>query len=85
MQSSMRTAPDFRNSPAASGNNAFPRLRPDGKRFVYRTFSRDGNGLRIMDLETKAVTELTDGYDNFPLWSPRGDLIMFARLVERRV
>ena len=23
---------------------------------------------------------LTNGYDNFPLWSPRGDLIMFARL-----
>ncbi|KAA6456218.1 hypothetical protein DYQ86_25800 [Acidobacteria bacterium AB60] len=37
-------------------------------------------GLRIMDLDTKAVTRLTDGYDNFPLWSPRGDVIMFARL-----
>ena len=35
-----------------------------------------------MDLITKAVTNLTDGYDNFPLWSPRGDLIMFARLSE---
>jgi Tol biopolymer transport system component len=23
---------------------------------------------------------LTKGYDNFPLWSPRGDLIMFSRL-----
>lgn len=33
-----------------------------------------------MDLATRAVTNLTDGYDNFPLWSPRGDLIMFARL-----
>jgi Tol biopolymer transport system component len=33
-----------------------------------------------MNLETKAVTTLTKGYDNFPLWSPRGDLIMFARL-----
>ncbi len=62
------------------GNNAFPSFSPDGKRFVYRSFSRDGNGLRIMDLDTRAVTKLTDGYDNFPLWSPRGDLIMFARL-----
>jgi Tol biopolymer transport system component len=26
------------------------------------------------------VTTLVDGYDNFPLWSPRGDLIMFSRL-----
>jgi Tol biopolymer transport system component len=25
------------------------------------------------------VTALTAGYDNFPLWSPRGDLIVFSR------
>jgi Tol biopolymer transport system component len=49
---------------------------------VYRAFEKDGYGLRIMDLETKAVTVLTHAYDNFPLWSPRGDLIMFARLVD---
>ena len=35
-----------------------------------------------MNLETKAVTTLTGEYDNFPLWSPRGDLIMFSRLVD---
>ena len=57
-------------------------MAPDGKRFVYRTFGPDGEGLRIMNLETKAVTTLTDGYDNFPLWSPRGDLIMFSRAAE---
>jgi Tol biopolymer transport system component len=28
------------------------------------------------------VTTLTDGYDNFPLWSPRGDLILFSRQAE---
>ena len=33
-----------------------------------------------MSVETKAITTLTSGYDNFPLWSPRGDLIMFSRL-----
>ena len=27
----------------------------------------------------QGVTMLTKGYDNFPLWSPRGDLIMFSR------
>jgi Tol biopolymer transport system component len=32
-----------------------------------------------MNLETRAVTTLTSDYDNFPLWSPRQDLIMFAR------
>jgi TolB protein len=35
-----------------------------------------------MDLQTKAVTKLTSEYDNFPLWSPRGDLILFSRLIE---
>jgi Tol biopolymer transport system component len=35
-----------------------------------------------MNLETKGITALTREYDNFPLWSPRGDLIMFARLVD---
>jgi Tol biopolymer transport system component len=63
-------------------NNAFPSFAPDGKRFVFRTFENDGYGLRIMDLETKAVTALTREYDNFPLWSPRGDLILFSRLVD---
>jgi Tol biopolymer transport system component len=35
-----------------------------------------------MEVETKKATPLTDGYDNFPLWSPGGDLIMFSRLAE---
>ena len=63
-------------------NNAFPSFAPDGKRFVFRAFQKDGSGLRIMNLDTKAVTTLTSEYDNFPLWSPRGDLIMFSRLVD---
>jgi len=49
---------------------------------VYRTFGPDGDGLKIMNIETNAVAMLTKGYDNFPLWSPRGDLIMFSRQVE---
>jgi Tol biopolymer transport system component len=72
----------FRDLTSGLGNNAFPSFAPDGKRFVYRTFDKDGYGLRIMNLETKAVTTLSGEYDNFPLWSPRGDLIMFARLVD---
>jgi Tol biopolymer transport system component len=54
-------------------------MAPDGRRFVYRTFGPEGDGLRIMNMETHGVTTLTKGYDNFPLWSPRGDLIMFSR------
>ena len=69
----------FREVTTGPNNNGFPSMAPDGKRFVYRTFGADGDGLRIMNLETKAVITLTDGYDNFPLWSPRGDLIMFSR------
>jgi TolB protein len=72
----------FQELTSDSANNAFPSFAPDGKRFVYRTFSKDGYGLRIMNLETKAVATVTREYDNFPLWSPRGDLIMFSRLVD---
>jgi len=64
------------------GENVGVSMSPDGHRFVYRTFGPDGEGLRIMDIETKRVTLIASGYDNFPLWSPRGDLIMFSRQVE---
>lgn len=72
----------FQEITSGKDNNAFPTFAPDGKRLVYRTFSKDECGLRQMDLETKAVTKLTSEYDNFPLWSPRGDLILFSRLIE---
>jgi TolB protein len=63
-------------------NNAFAWFAPDGKRIVYRTEGPDGEGLRIMDLEDHSVKVLTDGYDNFPVWSPRGDLIAFMRRID---
>jgi len=69
----------FRELTSGPNNNAFPSMSPDGGRFVYRTFGPGGAGLRIMDIETKQVTPIASGYDNFPLWSPRGDLIMFSR------
>jgi len=72
----------FQELTSGSDNSAFPSFAPDGKRFVYRTFTKDGYGLRVMNLETRAVTSLTAAYDNFPLWSPRGDLIMFSRLID---
>jgi len=70
----------FRELTVGPNNNGFPSLAPDGTRVVYRTFGPDGDGLRIMNLSTGASTTLTKGYDNFPLWSPRGDLIMFSRI-----
>jgi TolB protein len=69
----------YRELTSGPNNSGFPSMSPDGKRFVYRSFGADGDGLRVMNVETRAVTTLTSGYDNFPLWSPRGDLIMFSR------
>ena len=63
-------------------NNGFPSYAPDGKRFVYRTFGAEGQGLRVMNLDDGHVTKLTEDYDNFPRWSPRGDAIMFVRRLE---
>ena len=34
-------------------------MAPDGTRVVYRTFGPEGDGLRIMNLSTGAVTTLT--------------------------
>jgi Tol biopolymer transport system component len=72
----------FQELTSGDDNNAFPSYSPDGNRLVFRSFGKNGQGLRIMNLETKGVTTLTSDYDNFPQWSPRGDLIMFARQIE---
>jgi Tol biopolymer transport system component len=70
---------EFRELTRGPNNNGFPSMAPDGRRFVYRTFGPEGQGLRIMDTATGEVTRIGAGYDNFPLWSPRGDLIIFSR------
>jgi len=72
----------YRELTKGPNNNGFPSMSPDGRQFVYRSFGPEGDGLRIMDVETKTSRMLNAGYDNFPLWSPRGDLIMFSRLSE---
>lgn len=60
-------------------NNAFASFSPDGRQIVFRTAGPEGQGLRIMNLADHSVTQLTTEYDNFPVWSPRGDLIAFVR------
>ena len=72
----------LREITSGANNNGFPSYAPDAKRFVYRTFGPEGQGLRVMNLEDGHVTKLTEGYDNFPRWSPRGDLIMFVRRLQ---
>lgn len=61
--------------------NTFPSFAPDGKHIVYRTNGPEGEGLRILNPRDKSITVLTNEYDNFPLWSPRGDLIAFIRKI----
>jgi TolB protein len=62
-----------------NSNNGFASFAPDGKHLVYRTTGPEGIGLRIMNLDDKSIKVLTDVWDNFPVWSPRGDLIAFIR------
>ena len=67
---------------SGANSNAFPSFSPDGKHIVYRTEGPDGQGLRIMNLTDRSVKVLTNAYDNFPIWSPRGDSIAFMRQID---
>ena len=68
----------------AASKPGFPSFSSDGKRIVYRVWSAE-YGLRVMDLDTRSVTVLTDStstnYDNVPFWSPGGERTVFSRRV----
>ena len=64
---------------SGNSNNAFASFGPDGKNIVYRTTGPNADGLRVMDLNEQTVKVLTNEWDNFPVWSPRGDVIAFVR------
>lgn len=73
----------YRELTAGANNNAFASFAPDGAHIVYRTLGPEGQGLRIMSLADRSVTKLTSAWDNFPLWSPKGDRIAFVRRLGR--
>jgi Tol biopolymer transport system component len=72
------------NSPLNSG---FPTRSPDGKQIAYRVwgdYDRPGDFridfcIGVMTLADGSIGTLTTELDNFPAWSPRGDLISFTR------
>jgi Tol biopolymer transport system component len=57
----------------------FPSYSGDGKEIVYRLWSDEEKGLRVLNLETRQTRVLTQGYDNLPGWSPDGKSIVFTR------
>jgi Tol biopolymer transport system component len=73
----------FRLLTSGPNNNAFPSFAPDGKSIVYRSIGPDGDGLRIMSLADHSVRKLTGVWDNFAVWSPKGDRIAFVRRLGR--
>ncbi len=57
----------------------FPSYSADGKELVFRVYSAEEKGLRILNLDTRQTRVLTTELDNLPGWSPDGRRIVFTR------
>jgi Tol biopolymer transport system component len=60
-------------------NSGFPTWSPDGKQIIYRVWGTGEYGLRVLSLADGSIKTLTTELDNFPTYSPSGDLITFTR------
>jgi Tol biopolymer transport system component len=63
-----------------------PSWSPDGAQIAFAapvahgaTAWLPGQGIRILDLASGRITQITDKADSMPAWSPRGDQIAFLR------
>ncbi|KAI1324413.1 tricorn protease N-terminal domain-containing protein [Xylariaceae sp. FL0255] len=65
----------------SSLNAGFPSYSPDASQIVFRIWNGTWGplGLHLLDTKTNEVTQLTDGWDNTPGWSPDGERIVFTR------
>ncbi|CAG7926288.1 unnamed protein product [Penicillium olsonii] len=69
-------------------NSGFPSYSHDGKKIVFRVWGTNSTlgdksqlGLRVLDLDTRKITVLTNEWDNLPSFSPDGKRIVFTRKV----
>lgn len=57
-------------------------LDPNGRRLAYQRFGDEGNGLVVLDLETRESRFLVEGRVHSPSWSPRDQRIAFLHSLE---
>ncbi|RDW56763.1 uncharacterized protein DSM5745_11595 [Aspergillus mulundensis] len=69
-------------------NSGFPSYSHDGRKVVFRVWGANSTagderqlGLRVLDLDTRTISVLTDQWDNLPFFSPVGteERIVFTR------
>ena len=60
-------------------NSGFPTWSADGKQIIYRVWGAGEYGLRVLNPDNGSIRTLTTELDNFPAYSPGGDLITFTR------